>query len=79
MTPDDMERIVQLPQADWTDQDLLTKDEAHERLVKEIAQTRARLDEIKADGAAAEISLLERRLNAMESVDIEYHNYLGGK
>jgi len=79
MTHDGIEPIVQLPQADWTDQDLLTKDEAHERLVHEIARTRARLDEIKADGAAAEVSLLERRLNAMESVDTEYNDYLGGK
>ncbi|MDR3662788.1 MAG: hypothetical protein P4L86_20795 [Mycobacterium sp.] len=79
MTPDNAERIEQLPQSDWTDQDLLTKDEAHERLVQEIARTRARLDEIKAGGAAAEIRLLERRLNAMESVDIEYNDYLSGK
>jgi hypothetical protein len=79
MTHDDVERIEQLPQSDWTDQDLLTKDEAHERLVQEISRTRVRLDEIKAGGESAEINLLERRLNAMESIDNEYNDYLGGK
>jgi hypothetical protein len=74
-----MERIEQLPQSDWTDQDLLTKDEAHERLVQEISRTRVRLDEIKTSGESAEINLLERRLNAMESIDNEYNDYLGGK
>jgi hypothetical protein len=79
MTHDDGERIEQLPQSDWTDQDLLTKDEAHERLVQEISRTRVRLDEIKAGGESEEINLLERRLNAMESIDNEYNDYLGGK
>ncbi|BBX28474.1 hypothetical protein [Mycolicibacterium alvei] len=77
-TGDDAERVEQLPQSDWTDQDLLTKDEAHERLVQEISRTRTRLDEIRAGGESAEINLLERRLHAMESIDNEYNDYLGG-
>lgn len=78
MTGDDVERIDQLPQSDWTDQDLLTKDEARERLVEEISRTRARLDEVRAGGLAAEIALLERRLHAMESIHSEYNDYLDG-
>ncbi|ORB22916.1 hypothetical protein BST34_06020 [Mycolicibacterium monacense DSM 44395] len=79
-----MDRIEQLPQSDWTDQDLLTKDEARERLVEEIGRTQARLDEVKArtgDPAEfdAEITMLARRLNAMESVRDEYNDYLDGK
>jgi hypothetical protein len=74
------EKIEQLPVSDWTDQDLLTKDEARERLVDEIGRTRARLDELTAKNADdPEVTLLERRLNAMESVRDEYTDYLGGK
>jgi hypothetical protein len=78
------ERIEQLPRSDWTDQDLLTKDEAHERLVQEIGRTRARLEEVQAGAgdaahSDAEIALLARRLNAMESVRDEYNEYLDGK
>jgi hypothetical protein len=81
---DDVDRIEQLPQSDWTDQDLLTKDEARERLVGEIGRTRARFDEVKAgtgDAAQreAELTLLARRLNAMESIRDEYNDYLDGK
>ncbi|MDT5201395.1 MAG: hypothetical protein QOH34_2917 [Mycobacterium sp.] len=81
---DDLERVEQLPRSDWTDQDLLTKEEAHERLVEEIGRTRARLEEVQArtgDPAHsdAEITLLARRLNAMESVRDEYNDYLDGK
>ncbi|MDV3124514.1 hypothetical protein M1247_06285 [Mycobacterium sp. 21AC1] len=80
MTGDDVERIEQLPRSDWTDQDLLTKDEARERLVEEIARTRTRLDGVRAaSGDPAEIALLERRLNAMESTRNEYNDYLAGK
>ncbi|MDT0407349.1 hypothetical protein [Streptomyces edwardsiae] len=80
MTGDDVERIDQLPQSDWTDQDLLTKDEARERLVEEISRARARLDEITTGtGDPAEIALLERRLHAMESIHNEYNDYLDGK
>jgi hypothetical protein len=75
-----MDRIEQLPVSDWTDQDLLTKDEARERLVHEIGRTRARLDQLRAANADdPEIMLLERRLNAMESVRDEYTDYRDGK
>jgi hypothetical protein len=75
-----VDRIEQVPVSDWTDQDLLTKDEARARLVDEIAHTRARLDELTATNADdPEIALLERRLNAMESVRDEYTDYLDGK
>lgn len=72
-----VERIEQLAQSDWTDQDLLTKDKACERLVVEIARTRSRLEDLVAavgDPAHvdAEVTLLTRRLNAMESVRDEY-------
>lgn len=79
----DLERIEQLPVSDWTDQDLLTKDEARERLVEEIGRTKARLEAVQAstDDLAridAEVTLLARRLNAMESVRDEYNHYLDG-
>jgi hypothetical protein len=77
---DDVDRIEQLPVSDWTDQDLLTKDEARDRLVGEIGRTRARLDELTAKNADdPEILLLARRLNAMESVRDEYADHLDGK
>ena len=71
------ETNVQLPQSDWTDQDLLTKDEARGRLVEEIARTRSRLEQIQTDTddparIDAETTLLTRRLNAMESIRNEY-------
>lgn len=75
-----MKRIEQLPVSDWTDQDLLTKDEARTRLVDEIGRTRTRLDELTAKNADdPEIMLLARRLNAMESVRDEYTDYRDGK
>ena len=75
-----VDRIEQLPVSDWTDQDLLTKDEARERLVDEIGRCRARLDELKANNAdESELALLARRLNAMESIAGEYDEYLDGK
>jgi hypothetical protein len=84
VTGDDVERIEQLPQSDWTDQDLLTKDEARERLVQEIGRTKARLAEVQTGAGDpahidAEITMLSRRLNAMESVRDEYNDYLDGK
>jgi hypothetical protein len=84
VTDDDVERIEQLPRSDWTDQDLLTKDEACERLVQEIGRTRARLEEVQTSTGdpahiEAEITMLARRLNAMESVRDEYNHYLDGK
>jgi hypothetical protein len=79
-----VDRIEQLPQSDWTDQDLLTKDEARERLVGEIGRTRARIEEVTASTGdpahrEAELTLLARRLNAMESIRDEYNDYLDGK
>jgi hypothetical protein len=75
-----VDRIEQLPVSDWTDQDLLTKDEARARLVDEIGRTRTRLDELTATNADdQEIRLLARRLNAMESVRDEYTDYRDGK
>lgn len=75
------DRIEQLPVDDWADQDLLTKDEASERLVAEIVRTRALLEQARAEnpGAEAELTLLSRRLNAMESIRAEYDTYLAGK
>jgi len=80
MTDDGVEPVEQLPLSDWTDQDLLTKDEARERLVDEIARTRSRLEGLDASNSRdeAEISLLARRLNAMESIRDEYGIYLEG-
>lgn len=75
-----MGRVEQLPVSDWTDQDLLTKDEARGRLVDEIGRTQARLNEVTATNPDdPEIRLLERRLNAMESVRQEYTDYRDGK
>jgi chorismate mutase len=79
-----VDRIEQLPVSDWTDQDLLTKDEARGRLVDEIGRCRARLDELKAnlktnEADESELALLARRLNAMESIAGEYDEYLDGK
>jgi hypothetical protein len=74
----------QLPLSDWTDQDLLTKDEARGRLVGAIERCRARLEELKANAQAneadeSELALLARRLHAMESIAREYDEYLDGK
>ncbi|WP_237394130.1 hypothetical protein [Mycobacterium paraintracellulare] len=76
-TGPDARAVVQLRQSDWTDQDLLTKDEARERLVEEIARTRSRLEQIRTDTGDparidAETTLLTRRLNAMESIRDQY-------
>lgn len=78
---DDLERIEQLPVDDWTDQDLLTKDEARERLAAEIGRTQGRLDAVMSAAPVddAEVGLLERRLNAMRSVCGEYDSDLDGK
>jgi hypothetical protein len=70
--------VEQLPRSDWTDQDLLTKDEARERLIGEIDRTQARLDAVLSapDPDDAEITLLQRRLTAMRSIRDEYDGYL---
>lgn len=76
-----MQKVEQLPVDDWADQDLLTKDEARERLVTEIGRTKARLGQLQVGNPdeEAEIALLSRRLNAMESIRDEYGTYLDGK
>jgi len=69
------DRDGQLSVSDWADQDLLTKDQARERLSHEIARTRANLDRLGKAGvdAGSEMGLLARRLAAMESIRNEYH------
>lgn len=49
---------------DWTDVDLLTREEAGERILAEIAETRARLD---AATVPEEREALERRLSALRA------------
>lgn len=79
MNPGAFEPVEQLPVSDWTDQDLLTKDEARERLVGEIDRTKAHLAQLERDNVdEAAIALVARRLNAMESIRDEYGAYLGG-
>ena len=72
--------IKQLPVDDWSDQDLLTKDEARGRLVEEIDRTQAELDKLNSTAKPdlAAVALLERRLNAMCSIRGEYDAYLDG-
>jgi hypothetical protein len=57
---------------DWVDQDLLTREEAGERLDEEIAAVRARLAELEAavpDQLTVEsLDMVRRRLAAMENV-----------
>ncbi|MEV8546865.1 hypothetical protein [Streptomyces sp. NPDC051572] len=55
--------------SDWTDDDLLTRDEAGSRLKDEIDEVRERLTELERDGvpgAADSVRLLTRRLSALE-------------
>ncbi|MET0453784.1 MAG: hypothetical protein ABW137_18270 [Mycobacterium sp.] len=63
------ERIEQLPQDDWVDQDLLTKDLAGSKLDAEIAGQRQRIADYDA-GAATTADIytreqMEQRLAAM--------------
>ncbi|MFK4100286.1 hypothetical protein ACI2L1_09470 [Streptomyces sp. NPDC019531] len=61
-----MSRTPQSERSDWTDVDLLTREEAHGRLVTEIAGTEARLAQLGASEAdAAERELLQTRLRAL--------------
>jgi hypothetical protein len=78
---DELDKIEQLPLSDWTDRDLLTKDEARERLIEEISRAQARLDQLQSDNPEheAEIALLSKRLNAMQSIRGEYDTYLEGR
>ncbi|MET7680464.1 hypothetical protein [Streptomyces sp. NPDC005423] len=50
--------------SDWTDLDLLTRDEAYGRLQSEIGETEKRLAGL-GDGEAAERELLTTRLRAL--------------
>lgn len=78
---DNVEGGERLPRSDWTNQDLLTKDEARERLIHEIERTQTRLDTARTAVLPddAEVALLERRLNSMRSVRGEYDAYLKGQ
>lgn len=63
------EPIEQIPQADWVDQDLLTRDLAGSLLDDEIAAERDRIARVDRGEGGAEILLsrqdMERRLAAM--------------
>lgn len=63
-----MERIEQFPQDDWHDQDLLTKNEAAERLAEEIEITRRQLAELDANDPNGEYAALAKRLGTMEAI-----------
>jgi hypothetical protein len=59
--------------ADWTDDDLLTRDEAGGRLKTEIDEVRERLSALEkggpdVPGAADSVRLLTRRLTALEKL-----------
>ena len=63
-------RIEQLPQDDWFDQDLLTRQEAAGRLAEKIVEITGRLAELGEAGAAAdgpETAELNRRLAALQN------------
>ncbi|MBY8861004.1 hypothetical protein K7711_31325 [Nocardia sp. CA2R105] len=65
----EVNRVGRLPESersDWTELDLLTREEAHGRLVEEIDLVRIRLGEL-GDGDQAERDLLESRLRALRS------------
>ncbi len=57
-----MDPHERIPHDDWTDQDLLTKGEAAERLSVEIAEVSGKLS-----GAHPGDEILERRLNGLKA------------
>ncbi|MFD3377474.1 hypothetical protein [Streptomyces sp. NPDC058697] len=59
-----MSRRPESERSDWTDLDLLTREEARGRLLKEIAETDARLAEL-GESDRAERELLESRQQAL--------------
>lgn len=59
-----MTRRPESERSDWTEQDLLTREEAHGRLVAEIAETDVRLARLE-ESDAAERELLTARLRAL--------------
>ncbi|MCW2915889.1 MAG: hypothetical protein JWN52_3957 [Actinomycetia bacterium] len=71
-------RIEQLPQDDWFDQDLLTRQEAAGRLAEKIDEITGRLAELgKAGGAAdaePETAELNRRLAALQNAHAALQN-----
>jgi hypothetical protein len=66
-----MEREDQIPEDDWTDQDILTRGEAGERLDDEIEAVTRELAALRPDSngprEVAERLLLTRRLDAMRA------------
>ncbi|MFT4041741.1 MAG: hypothetical protein QM673_01125 [Gordonia sp. (in: high G+C Gram-positive bacteria)] len=66
------EPIEQIPQHDWVDQDLLTRDLAGELLDEEIAAERNRIDRLNRGIGGSDIVMsradMERRLAAMEAI-----------
>ncbi|ATD72301.1 MULTISPECIES: hypothetical protein [Gordonia] len=59
------EPVEQIPAADWTDQDLLTRDGAGLLLDEEIEAERARVESAKDAGDDAATTEGERRLNRL--------------
>ncbi|WP_460062934.1 hypothetical protein [Streptomyces sp. YKOK-I1] len=59
-----MSRRPESERSDWTDLDLLTREEAHGRLLTEIAETDVRLAGL-GEADAAERELLRSRLRAL--------------
>ncbi|MEV4235346.1 MULTISPECIES: hypothetical protein [unclassified Nocardia] len=59
-----MSRKPESERSDWTELDLLTREEAYGRLQEEIGEVEARLPELGA-ADAAERELLETRLRAL--------------
>lgn len=68
-----MERIEQLPKDDWTDTDLLTRDEAGERLDAEIAVVTRELTELEQQGNVDShaVEVATKRLEVMRQVRAE--------
>ncbi|MFF0818695.1 hypothetical protein ACFYVR_26630 [Rhodococcus sp. NPDC003318] len=62
------EQIEQLPEDDWVDQDLLTRDLAGDLLDAEIAAEKERLDGPDHDDSLLSRADRERRLTAMIAV-----------
>ncbi|HKV22607.1 MAG TPA: hypothetical protein VJR50_26520 [Mycobacterium sp.] len=63
-----MDPSERIPHDDWADQDLLTRDEAAERLVAEIADVTAKIEAGEGD------ELMERRLAGMKEALEHYRN-----
>ena len=63
MGPDD-----RIPHDDWVDQDLLTRDEAAERLVEEIAEVTRKIEAGEGD------EVMERRLAGMKEALEHYRS-----